>query len=92
MAAETVGNPSRLLLYLSRQPARESAADELRVRAESGERIALAAGGLWVYFPVGVARSKITPAAVDKAMGSVATGRNWNTVLKIRALLESEWD
>lgn len=34
----------------------------------------------------GVAASKLTPAAIDKAAGSPATGRNHNTVVKLGEL------
>lgn len=92
MAGDIEENPSRVLLYLSKKVANKAAEEELRARADSGERVALVAGGLWVCFPNGVARSKLTPAAIDKAMGSVTTGRNWNTVLKIRRLVTSGCD
>jgi uncharacterized protein (DUF1697 family) len=60
----------------------------LEDRAQSGERISLAGGALWIdYGASGVARSKLTPMLIDKACGSPTTGRNWNSVLKIQEMI-----
>lgn len=50
------------------------------------ERVALAGRALYVDHPEGVARSKLTGARIERALGP-ATARNWNTVLKLRALM-----
>jgi uncharacterized protein (DUF1697 family) len=77
-------------LYLSRDPVKPSADKELSQRAQTGERIVLAGGALWVdYGAKGVAGSKLSPHLVDKACGSPATGRNWNSVLRIRQMIEA---
>jgi uncharacterized protein (DUF1697 family) len=41
---------------------------------------------IYAYYPDGVGRSKLTLPAIERALGTRATGRNWNTVLKIAAL------
>jgi uncharacterized protein (DUF1697 family) len=75
-------------LYLSRDPIEPGAAMSLEDRAQSGERISLAGGALWIdYGASGVARSKLTPMLIDKACGSPTTGRNWNSVLKIQEMI-----
>ena len=79
--------PSRLLLLVSKKPPVADAADRLMERAQGGEKVRLAGEGLWIRFAAGVARSKLTPAAIDKACGSPATGRNYRTVLKLREML-----
>jgi uncharacterized protein (DUF1697 family) len=77
-----------LHLYLSRDPIEPGAAMSLEDRAQSGERISLAGGALWIdYGASGVARSKLTPMLIDKACGSPTTGRNWNSVLKIQEMI-----
>jgi|HubBroStandDraft_1064217.scaffolds.fasta_scaffold00150_3 uncharacterized protein (DUF1697 family) len=75
-------------LYLSRDPPNAAAAQQLERRARTGERIASAGGALWIdYGGEGVAGSALTPVFIDKACGSPTTGRNWNTVLKIRDMI-----
>ena len=79
-----------LHLYLSRDPLKASAAKELEQKAQAGERMALAGGALWIDYGVnGAGKSKLTPLLVDKACGSPATGRNWNSVLKIGEMIEA---
>jgi uncharacterized protein (DUF1697 family) len=77
-------------LYLSRDPVKPSAAKELDQKAQAGERIVLAGGALWIdYGATGVGRSKLSPPLIDKACGSPTTGRNLNSVLKIREMIET---
>src|SRR5262249_23984227 len=75
-------------LYVSRDPLASRAADVLKERARTGERISIAGTALWIdYGPPGVRGSKLTPSLLDKSCGSPMTGRNWNTVLNIHDLL-----
>jgi uncharacterized protein (DUF1697 family) len=43
---------------------------------------------LYVYYPNGMARPKISMASIEKVLQRSATGRNWNTVLKLMAMAE----
>jgi uncharacterized protein (DUF1697 family) len=81
--------PNRLQLLLSKQPPRADAAETLMERAQAGEAVEAAGGALWFHFPDGIARSKLTPALIDKACGSPSTGRNWRTVVKLREMVEA---
>jgi uncharacterized protein (DUF1697 family) len=47
------------------------------------ERLHLDGDHLYVDYREGVARSKLTPAFLDKVLKVVATGRNWNTTNKL---------
>jgi len=51
-----------------------------------GERVAVAGGVVWSDFPDGVGRSKLTPAALDRAVGASVTSRNLKTLRAVRAL------
>jgi uncharacterized protein (DUF1697 family) len=88
-AGEAEVLPNKLHLYLSRDRL-SSAAKILEQSAQRGERIRVASGALWIdYGTNGVGGSKLTPALIDKACGSPATGRNWNSVLKIQAMIKA---
>jgi uncharacterized protein (DUF1697 family) len=41
---------------------------------------------LSIVYPDGVGRSRLTNALSESALGGPGTGRNWNTVVKVRAL------
>lgn len=43
---------------------------------------------LYIYFPTGIGNSSLTNARLEKLAGSRVTGRNWNTVTKLNALLD----
>jgi uncharacterized protein (DUF1697 family) len=48
-----------------------------------GEKVALVGDALWVDYAGGVGRSKLTPALLDRLVGSPVTARNWNTVQRL---------
>ena len=79
--------PNRLLLLVTKKSPAADAAERLAERAQGGEKVRLVGEGLWIHFAEGVARSKLTPAAIAKACGSPATGRNFRTVLKLGEML-----
>jgi len=80
--------PAMLHLYLAQGAIPAAAAQPLLDRARDGERIAIAANALWIdYAANGVHRSKLTPSVIDRACGGPATGRNWNSVLKLADMI-----
>ncbi|NOU26619.1 MAG: DUF1697 domain-containing protein [Polyangiaceae bacterium] len=85
--AEAASHPSRLLLMALKSepaaPARAAFASYLE-RLAGPERVIVRGREVFVFFPEGQADSKLNL----KALGS-STGRNWNTVLKLRAMVAS---
>lgn len=81
--------PGHLLLYaLSAIP--EAAAETRLAQAINGrESVRLVGAHVYACYPDGVGRSKLTLALIEKSLGVSATGRNWNTVVKIAALADS---
>lgn len=77
-----------LHLGLTKKPLKPDAAEALTPRATHGEAMKVIGQAFWINFAEGVADSKITPAAMDKAAGSTLTARNWNTLQKLIALSE----
>ena len=56
-------------------------------KAITGREVVRAAGNhLYIVYPDGIGRSRLTTALIDKQLGTRGTGRNWNTVLKLAAL------
>ena len=76
-----------VMLSLSRSTPSPDAASVLQQRATAGERVALVGDGLWVHYPEGAGRSKLTPTLFDRAAGSPVTARNWRTVVKLDEML-----
>ena len=80
--------PNWVLLTLSKQPQKEGVKEGLLERADKGERVAQVGDALYIHYPDGVGRSKLTPALLDRLVGSPVTARNWRTVLKILELVQ----
>jgi len=79
--------PRVLHLVACKEPPRADAVGALRERARHGEKIA--AWGdhdIALHFTNGVADSKLAPALIDRLVGSPATSRNWNTLLKLQEM------
>lgn len=85
-ARECATQAKHVMLALSKSAPRAEAASELQARATAGERVARTGDVLWIYFPESVARSKLSPALLDRLAGSPVTMRNWNTVLKLEEM------
>ena len=79
--------PNLLHLGLAKSTAIPGAAEALARYATAGERFHLEGDTLWLDYVAGVARSKLTPVALDRAWGSIVTARNWNTVQALLPLL-----
>jgi len=75
--------PNLLHLGLSKRPPKPGAVDGLVKYCTRGERVELRGDALWVDFPAGVGRSKLTPSVIDRVIGSAVTMRNWNTVQEL---------
>ena len=54
-----------------------------QVTLPPGESIAQRTDSLWIHYASGSAKTKISPALLDRLVGSPVTTRNWRTVLKI---------
>lgn len=50
------------------------------------DRYRLVEETLYLHLPDGAAETKFTGRSLDKALGVIATARNWNTVLKLHAM------
>ena len=72
--------PAKLhVLFLAAPPAPETV-DRLNVPATSGERWMLAGREIYIHYPNGSGRSKVTGAFFERRLGVVASARNWNSV------------
>lgn len=85
-AAET--EPNRVVLLLANTAPAADCEVRLCERMNADESVRVVRDGVWVHYAGSVAASKLTPAYLDKCVGSPATGRNWRTVQALAAMLE----
>jgi len=87
---QAVRDPGHLLAVLMRHAPTKAAVSALRAAIPGREQVEARGREAYFYYPDGVGRSKLTPALVDKHLGGSGTARNWNTVLKLQAILSSD--
>ena len=73
----------------------KSAPDATRVKALQaaivGPEIVRAKGRhAYIVYPDGMGRSRLTSALIERTLGTRGTARNWNTVLKLGALVGTD--
>ena len=59
---------------------------KLRKYAAESERYHLTGNVFYLHAPDGIGRSPLTTRLIEEALGRHATGRNWNTVLKLEGI------
>ena len=81
--------PARVLVWAMREPLPDAGLDQLRRRASPDETVARTAGGdIYMWFGGDIDASKLPAGFGLKSLGAVGTNRNWNTVMKITAVLD----
>jgi uncharacterized protein (DUF1697 family) len=81
-------DPARLAVTFCRDAPRAAALETLRAEARGAEDFAVIGRELFVWYPDGMGTSKLALALGRNKLGTICTARNWNTVLKVAALLE----
>ena len=79
--------PHLVHVALSKARPKGGAVEELKRRAQDGERIVAVEDALYIDYVAGAGRSKLSPALFDRLVGSPVTARNWRTVLKLESML-----
>jgi uncharacterized protein (DUF1697 family) len=76
-----------LVGFLAAEPTSE-ARSKLLALETAPEEVRLTRTEVYIYYPNGMARPKISWAAIERTLKTSATGRNWNTVLKLLEMTE----
>jgi uncharacterized protein (DUF1697 family) len=81
--------PGRLQVhFLASDPGAEARANVLKLKTDP-EELCVYGRELFIYFLNGMGKSKLSWAAVNKALKTPGTCRNWNTVTKLLEMAES---
>ena len=83
---EAVRDPGHLLAVLLKNSIAPARVKALQSAIVGRERVGGDRGHVYAVYPDGVGRSKLTLAVIEKHLGVPATGRNWNTVLRLKEL------
>jgi uncharacterized protein (DUF1697 family) len=81
-------DPSKLLVtFLASIPLAESREQVLTIKTEP-EELHIDGREVYIYFPNGMARPKVSWVAIEKKLKTSGTGRNWNTVHRLLEMAE----
>jgi uncharacterized protein (DUF1697 family) len=81
--------PAKLLVtFLAEAPGKVAVENLLKLDTH-GEEIYFQGNELYLYFRNGIGQTKLSWAAMEKALNVSYTGRNWNTVNKLSEMAEA---
>ena len=82
---EAKADPSHLLVYFLRTTPDAAAVAALQAAIRGPEIVRAHGRHAYITYPDGIGRSRLTNPMIEAKLGP-ATGRNWNTILKLAAL------
>lgn len=85
---EAKDDPGHLVMMALKEAPKPANVKALEAAIKGRERVAAKGRQLYITYPDGIGRSKLTIGVIEKALGTRGTGRNWNTVTKLAALAE----
>lgn len=83
---EAESDPSHLLVHVLKQAPEPAAVTALQEAIRGREAVRAEGRQLYAVYPDGIARSRLTSTLIERKLGTRATGRNWNTAVKLAAL------
>jgi uncharacterized protein (DUF1697 family) len=85
--SEAVSDPSHLVAMVLKGRAAPGDVAKLQASIKGREVVKGDGPHLYIVYPDGIGDSKLTSAVIEKTIGTRGTARNWNTVLKLRAMV-----
>ena len=84
---EATRDPGHLIVMFLRDAPDTKSQDALRASIVGRETFVVIGRHAYFVYPDGMGTSKLTGAIVEKKLGTRGTARNWNTVMKLGALV-----
>jgi uncharacterized protein (DUF1697 family) len=85
---EAKGDPGHLVVMCLKTAPPEKKVEALQEAIAGPEILRCDGKQLYIVYPEGMGRSKLTGTVIERKLGSRGTARNWNTVLKLLALCQ----
>jgi uncharacterized protein (DUF1697 family) len=86
-ADEAKRDPGKLVVLCLKDAPAAKQVETLRDAIKGPETVQADGRQLYIVYPDGIGRSKLTTTLIESKLGTRGTGRNWNTVLKLAALV-----
>jgi uncharacterized protein (DUF1697 family) len=76
-------NPSwNLIMFLSAKPDEDAKENLLKINA-GVEQVEISGREIYLYYPNGIARSKLSNTLIERTLRTSGTARNWNTLKRL---------
>lgn len=75
------------VLFLAARPI-DGAQNALRTAYAGPEEFFISGQDMYIYYPDGMGRSKLSGSFLERKLKTVGTARNWNTVLRLQEMLQ----
>ena len=76
-----------VVLFLAARP-EDTAQEDLLKTYVGPEELFIIGKEVYIYYPNGIGRSKLSHSFIEKKLKTVGTARNWNTILQLQQLLQ----
>jgi uncharacterized protein (DUF1697 family) len=86
---EAKRDPGRLIVMFLKDAPGAGAVRALQGAIKGPEIVRAKGREAYIVYPIGIGRSRLTNALIDKKLCTRCTGRNWNTVLKLASLAKA---
>lgn len=84
--AEAERDPGRLAVMLLKDAPDPAGVQALREAAAGPEAVRVEGRQVYVTYPTGIGRSRLTGTLIESALATRGTARSWRTVMKLAAL------
>jgi uncharacterized protein (DUF1697 family) len=76
-----------VVMFLAARPD-ETAQEDLLKTYVGPEELFIIGKEVYIYYPHGIGRSKLSHSLIEKKLKTVGTARNWNTILQVQKLIQ----
>ncbi len=76
-----------VVMFLAARPD-DTAQEDLLKTYVGPEEIFIIGKEMYIYYPNGIGRSKLSHGLIEKKLKTVGTARNWNTVLQLQKMIQ----
>jgi uncharacterized protein (DUF1697 family) len=85
---EAARDPGHLVVLALKNAPDRGSVTALQSAIAGRETVRVEGRHAYIVYPDGIGRSRLTTVVIEKQLGTRVTGRNWNTVLKLGALMK----
>jgi uncharacterized protein (DUF1697 family) len=86
--SESRRDPGHLVVMVFATPVPADAVLRLKKAIGGRERLMIEGSDAYIVYPDGIGTSRLTAALIERTLGVRGTARNWNTVVKLAALVD----